>query len=86
MPEKQPKPYTARSLPAAQRRVRELVKLNATLMDLLERYGNDRKLLAKLAAKGPAFDSPLKAWAAEKIRDGILANLGLNPDGSFKKG
>lgn len=39
--------------------------------------------LAKLAAKGPAFFNPLEVMAAEGVRDRILKDLGMAPDGSF---
>lgn len=77
------KPYKAKSLAGAQRRVRALLKQRAHLISLLERYVSERKALAKLAAKGPAFSNPLEAFAAEKVRDAVLNELGMNPDGSF---
>lgn len=83
------KPYKAKSLAGAQRKARELQRDNqqlyAEIADLkryLVREQHASRMLARLAAKGPAFDNPLIAWEAEQLRDRILAELGLNPDGS----
>lgn len=83
-------PYTAKSLSGAQRRVRELLKQRKELMADLQRldqhlnnFLKERIMLAKLAAKGPAFDNPLVAFEAEQIRDDILRRVGLAPDGKF---
>ena len=54
------KPYTAKSLAGAQRRVRELLKQRRELTVLLEVYDHEKKLLARLAAKGPAFDNRVR--------------------------
>lgn len=35
----------------------------------------DKQLLAMLASKEPMFDSPVAAWEAGKIRDGILESM-----------
>jgi predicted aminopeptidase len=86
-----PKPYRATSLPAAQREVRALRKRLTEFRALLDRYAAnlkqceaDRRELAKLAAKGPAFDNPLRAFAAETLRDQVLLHeCRLNPDGKF---
>lgn len=52
-----------------------------------ERIRKDQELklnqLAKLAAKGPTFFNPLEAFAAEDVRDKILASMGMKPDGTF---
>lgn len=77
------KPYTAKSLAGAQRRVRELDKLVNKITQLLEKYAETRRLMAKLAADGPAFDNPLHAAAAKDLRDTILREeCRLNPDGT----
>ncbi len=76
------KPYKPKSLEGAARRVREL----QNIIEQYERHGQERRreviLLAKLAAKGPAFTNPLEAFAAEHIRDQWLRIVGLNPDGT----
>ncbi len=75
--------YQAKSLAGAQRRVRELSKQLKQMSDVLTRFQLERNLLAKLAAKGPAFYNPLDVYAAEQLRDRILAQVwNLNPDGS----
>ena len=38
--------------------------------------------MAKLAADGPCFYSPLDVMAAKEVRDRILWSFGLNPDGT----
>ena len=78
--------YKAKSLAGAEMRVRELQRQLREANEILERWAMERKLLAKLAAKGPCFDNPLIVFDAEKIRDGILKNCGLAPDGKFLNG
>lgn len=83
------KPYQAKSLAGAQRRVRELQKL---VHHLDKRLGeNARQLvaarqdaaqMAMLAADGPAFYNPLIVVEAKQRRDEILKGCGINPDGS----
>ena len=51
--------------------------------EVLDLYRTEKKLLAKLAATGPAFDNPLEAMAAKKLRDVVLSSIGLNPDGTL---
>jgi hypothetical protein len=77
-------PYKAKSLSGAQSKVRRQQKLITEMHELLEQFDRERKLLALLAAKGPAFSNPLVAMAAEKIRDGILFKMNMNPDGSYR--
>lgn len=79
---KKQKPYKSRSLPAAERRVRELKRQVHYLNDALGRRMNDCKTLAMLAAEGPCFDNPLHAMAAKAVRDRELKECGLNPDGT----
>ena len=86
------KPYKAQSIFGAQRRVRKMVaeleRSEFRLRDLFiecELLQHERRELAKLAATGPAFFNPLWAMEAEKIRDRVLRELGMNPDGSFIK-
>jgi hypothetical protein len=83
------KPYTAKTLAGAQCRVRQLEKIVASMnngwadCECRENKANANcQLLARLAAKGPAFDNPLEAMAAGKIRDEVLCDIGLNPDGT----
>lgn len=64
--------YRAKSLSGAERRVRELLRVNAKTSELLDRYARERRLLAQLAAKTPQFDNPLLVYEAERIRDEIL--------------
>jgi hypothetical protein len=65
--------------------VRSLEKQLGDAVTTLAKYGMERRILAKLAAKGAAFFNPLDVFAAEKVRDEILATMNMNPDGSFKK-
>ena len=51
---------------------------------LIEAERKKTKLLARLAATGPAFDNPLMAWEAENLRDEILASMNMYPDGNYK--
>lgn len=74
-----------KSIDGAVRRIRQLEEIVADYRDITDRYAADRNTLAKLAAKGPAFFNPLEAMAAEEVRDRILASMGMNPDGTFKK-
>lgn len=82
MEAKKRKPYKPRTLKGAEVYVRNL----RSQLDDLERYlvreQHTSRLLARLAAKGPAFDNLMVALEAEKRRDQILAELGLNPDGT----
>ncbi len=84
------KPYKAKTITGAQSRVRELENQRRELLRCLqeadarvERLTDERQLLAKLAATGPAFFNPLEAFAAQKLRDSILAtecNMASNGD------
>lgn len=65
--------YKARTLSGAQDRVRRLENLNARLMAMLDRWDQERKLLARLAADTPQFDNPLQVAEAKQLRDSILA-------------
>ena len=78
------KQYKAKSIAGAERRVRELQKRNAKLLEYLDRSDGEVKALAKLAATGPTFFNPTEIWEAEKLRDEILARMGLNSDGTFR--
>jgi len=78
-----------KSIETAEKRIRLLDWRLKELEDICTRYRQDAKrereknlLLAKLAAKGPAFFNPIEAMAAEIARDYILAENGINPDGS----
>lgn len=51
----------------------------------IEKLEDCCKLLAKLAATGPAFSNPLEAMAAEKLRDVLLDAMGLQSDGTIKE-
>lgn len=53
------KPYQAKSLSGAQAEVRRLRRLLKQRQDLLDRYHDDRRVLARLAAEGPAFFNPM---------------------------
>ena len=76
--------YKPRTLSGAAQRVAQLQSQIDERESLLKQWYADRIALAKLAAKGPAFFNPLEAMAAEKVRDAILAKIGMRPDGSFK--
>lgn len=69
------KPYKAKSLKAAERNVRSLLKQRAERDELLNIFDRERKLLAKLAAKTPQFYNPFDVMEAEKIRDVLLKQL-----------
>lgn len=78
-----------KSIETAEKRVLLLERRLKELDDICSRYRQDARrerdknlLLAKLAAKGPAFFNPIEAMAAEIARDHILAENGINPDGS----
>ena len=51
--------------------------------DICRRKNTELDLLAKLAAKGPAFFNVLEAATAELIRNTRLRMLGMHPDGKF---
>lgn len=79
-----------KSQESAEARVRLLEKRLHELDAIATRYSNELKqqrklslLLAKLAAKGPAFFNPLEILDAQRCRDLILSQNGMNPDGSF---
>ena len=77
------KPYTPKTLSGAQAMVRSLTKQRNEAHDLIHRMHREMILLAKLAAKGPAFFNPLEAMEAEQLRDRVLRQFcGLNPDGT----
>ncbi len=42
-------------------------------------------MLAKLAADGPCFHSPLEAIEAKALRNDLLYQIGFRPDGSAVK-
>ena len=80
--------YTAKTISGAQARVRWLEKrlrnANKTIGDRLADIRTlkaEARRLAKLAAAGPCFNSPLEAYEAEAIRNRVLAEIGLTPDG-----
>jgi hypothetical protein len=66
------KPYKAKSLKSAQTLVRQLRRQIAVRDDLLTKYRNDRKVLAKMAAETPQFFNPLDVSDARRLRDAIL--------------
>lgn len=77
------KPYKAKTISGAQAYVRMLQKSRSEIVALLERYAVERRMMAMLAADGPAFMNPLEAMAAKVKRDEILRDeCHLNPDGS----
>lgn len=65
-------PYKAKTLSGAQRRVRELMSVQADTMRLLDRFAEERLMFAKLASKTPMFFNPLEVARAEKLRDELL--------------
>lgn len=84
------KPYRARTLAGAEKRVRSGVKrirrLDAKIRELQSELGrllHERRLLAKACADGPAFDKPLWAIQAYNLRDRILREeCGLDHNGT----
>lgn len=73
------KPYKAKSLVAAQTRVRQLQRQVADRDTLLAQFDHERKMVAKLAAETPQFYNPLVAMEAKQIRDRILALPNAQP-------
>lgn len=78
------KPYVARTITGAQRRVRQLENQVALWRKMHEVAAQERDACALLAAEGPAFKNPLRIIEAKKIRDRVLWRMGLNPDGSYR--
>jgi len=76
------KPYKGTTLAGASRRIQQLQNQIIELDSICCRLKDERVMLAKLAATGPAFFNPMDAWKAEKVRDEILKRCGLNSDGS----
>lgn len=77
------KPYKARSLKAAEKRV-NLLRRHVQELDAIARfYKLERDLIARLAATGPAFFNPLDAAEAEGIRNRVLREQRMNPDGTY---
>ena len=66
------KPYVAKSISGAQRKVRELQRQIVQRDALLHEWHMERVQLAKLAADTPQFYNPLFAMEAKQIRDRIL--------------
>lgn len=77
------KPYKARTLRGATQRVRAMQESLVRIDRLARKYYDERNALAKLAADGPAFDNPLVVFEAKCVRDRVLRELGLRPDGSW---
>ena len=67
------KPYKAKSLSGAEKRVRQLRKQIKERDSLLHQFDRDRRLMAMLASDTPQFDNPLLVYEAKQIRDRILA-------------
>jgi len=70
-------PYKAKTIAGAQKRVRELMRVQANTMRLLDQFAEDRLLFAKLASKEPLFFNPLVVIEAERRRDELLREKGL---------
>jgi len=66
------KPYTARSLTGATRRVRECNKIIDGYERICCRLTKERNLMARLASDKPEFFNPIVVYEAERIRDEIL--------------
>lgn len=89
------KPYKAKTISGAEARVRNLQKqikerdrwlgLLRRERDLalreLEATREDCVMLAKLSLER-AFFSPTQVWAAQAVRNRVLENAGLKPDGT----
>lgn len=75
--------YKAKTMTGAEREVRLLRRRLAEVNELLGEYAKTRKLMAMLAAEGPAFNNPLVVYEAKEVRDRILRNeCRMKPDGS----
>lgn len=72
-----------KTLETAERRVRLLEKRLQEYEEICQRKDVELNMLAKLAAAGPAFFSPLDAIAAERMRDARLRMMGMHPNGTF---
>ena len=75
-----------KSVEGAVRRIRQLEKIVVDCSGLLKRFDDERKSLAMLAADGPCFFNPLVAMEAKQLRDELLRQMKLNPDGTFING
>jgi hypothetical protein len=79
-----------KSIEGAVRRIRELEKIIAHLEQIAQAMkdrertlAHTRRLMAMLAAEGPAFDNPLIIMEAKMLRDEILREeCKLAPDGN----
>jgi hypothetical protein len=68
---------------ALERERREGHEATIRLLKEIEDWKFRATVLARLAADGPCFDSPVMVMAAKHIRDWILKEqCGLNPDGT----
>jgi len=72
-----------KSIENAERRIRLLEQRIRDYEEICTCKTDALRLLAKLAATGPAFFNPLEAAAAEKIRDELLYSMRMRPDGTF---
>jgi hypothetical protein len=54
------------------RRIRQLERQIQAHNEILDRWKNERTLLAKLSAETPQFSNPLHVYEAKQIRDEIL--------------
>ena len=75
-----------KTLENAERRIRLLERRLEEYDAICVRLKQERIQLAKLAATGPTFFNPLEAFAAQELRDNLLKQLGMHPDGAFIKG
>ena len=69
----------------AEQRLNQVEKKLEQERDRVERHRQNMLLLAKLAADGPCFDNPLNAMEAKALRNDLLYQAGLRPDGSAVK-
>lgn len=72
-----------KSIEATERRIRRLESHCYEYKQICDLYQQEKIMLAKLAATGPAFFNPLDAMEAEKLRDKLLRSVRINPDGTF---
>lgn len=84
------KPYKAKSLKNAEimvrqlrRQVQECDRYLGHWMNRCKVLSNELRLVSRLAVKEPAFFSLLESCEAVKIRDRVLAESGMNPDGTL---
>lgn len=78
------KPYKPRTLEGATKMVHKLMKQRREDGLHIQRMHHEMLLLARLAADGPCFGTPVELEDAKLVRDRILRQfLNLNPNGTW---